>query len=86
MGKGSKEQNEAIVARLRESQEEIERVFGNSLSWELVENWDVSRIRYTLKNGGYRDDDKWPAIQDNMIDAMIRLEAALQPHLEKLDV
>jgi hypothetical protein len=35
--------------------------------------------------GGYRDDEfKWGPIQDGIIDAMIRLEKALRPHLAKL--
>ena len=34
--------------------------------------------------GGYRDQDRWPTIQDAMIDAMIRLDKALAPHIAKL--
>ena len=34
---------------------------------------------------GYRDDEsRWPEIQDEMIDAMISLEAALAPYLTRL--
>jgi hypothetical protein len=36
----------------------------------------------TIKAGGYRDpEEQWPTIQDAMIDAMIRLEQAVKPHL-----
>jgi hypothetical protein len=28
--------------------------------------------------------DKWPGIQDQAIDAMIRLEKAFRPHLKKI--
>ena len=45
------------------------------------------RIGTRIEVGGYRDDEaKWPAIQDAMIDAMVRLETALRPHIEKLKV
>ncbi|MCX6813217.1 MAG: hypothetical protein NTV77_01880 [Candidatus Azambacteria bacterium] len=33
---------------------------------------------------GLKDKDKWPYIQDGMIDAMIRLEAALKPYIKQL--
>jgi hypothetical protein len=36
--------------------------------------------RFSL--GGYRgDEDKWPKIQEKMIDAMMRLEKSLGPHI-----
>jgi hypothetical protein len=39
----------------------------------------------TIGMGGYRDEEsKWPEIQDAMIDAMIRLEKALRPHIVNL--
>jgi hypothetical protein len=44
------------------------------------------RICFQLDNGGYRDDESWPEIQDAMIDAMIRLERALKPHIAKLNI
>jgi hypothetical protein len=40
-----------------------------------------------IEIGGCRDDEeKWPQIQDAMIDAMIRLERALRPHIDGLKV
>jgi hypothetical protein len=45
------------------------------------------RIAKYFELGGYRDEeDKWPALQDAMVDAMIRLEKALHPHIAKLKV
>jgi hypothetical protein len=32
--------------------------------------------------GGYRDESQWRQVQDDMIDAMIRLGKALRPHLK----
>jgi hypothetical protein len=36
--------------------------------------------------GGYRDEERWSAIQEAMIDSMVRLEAALKPHIAKLPI
>ena len=59
--------------------------FGGALSWQRLDNKQGCRIAYTTTAGGYRSDEsKWPAIQDAMIDAMVRLEQALAPHLAKL--
>jgi hypothetical protein len=54
--------------------------FGGKLSWERLEGKQGCRIAY-ITTGGYKSDEsKWPAIQDAMIDAMIRLEKALAPY------
>lgn len=35
--------------------------------------------------GGYQsDEERWPEIHETMVDAVIRLEAALQAHVAKL--
>jgi hypothetical protein len=40
-----------------------------------------------VQEGGYRDpEDRWPAIQDSVIEQMIRLETALRPHIATLQV
>jgi hypothetical protein len=80
-----KEANKRILDRLQERKGEIETAFGSALSWQPLEGKRACRISYTIKAGGYRSDEsQWPTIQDAMIDAMIRLEKALAPHLEKL--
>ncbi len=43
------------------------------------------RVRYEQEVGGYRDnEDKWPDIQDAMIDAMTRLEKTLGPFIQAI--
>jgi hypothetical protein len=58
---------------------------GDKLSWERLEGKQGCRVAYTVTGGGYRrEESNWPAIQDAMIDAMVRLEKGLTPHLAKL--
>ncbi len=87
-GKDSKEENEAIFNQLKGHQNEIDRKCEEALVWERLEDARASRIRTDIDAGGYRDDpeEDWPAIHDQMIDAMIKLENALRPHIEALDV
>jgi hypothetical protein len=55
------------------------------LYWQRLDDKQGCRIAYITTVGGYKSDEsKWPGIQDAMIDAMIRLEKALTPHLAKL--
>ena len=61
---------------------EIEQAFGAELSWQRLDEKRGCRIAYTTTIGGWRSEEqKFPEIQDAMIDAMIRLEKAMKPQL-----
>ncbi len=85
-GKDMDEQNKAIFDSLVASREDIESSFGGDLDWERLEGRLSCRIAARITLGGYRDEDRWPGIQDAMIDNMIRLEKALRPHIARLRV
>jgi hypothetical protein len=83
--RGVEEENKQVLGALKAHQAEIEKAFGGPLSWQPLEGKRACRIAYMTTAGGWRSDEaKWPAIQDAMIDAMVRLENALSPHLAKL--
>ena len=76
-----KEENKKIFDKLREQQQAIEHAFGGSLSWERLDDKQASRLRYVIEGGGLTDaKDRWPEIQDKMIDAMDRLAKAVKSH------
>jgi hypothetical protein len=84
-GAGKAAENKEVFDRLQKSKGDIEKTFGAAPSWQRLDGKQSSRIAYDVPAGGYKSDEaKWPAIQDAMIDAMLRLEAALGPHLDKL--
>jgi hypothetical protein len=66
------------------AKEEIEEVFGAQLDWQRLDSKRASRICTILEIGGLHDDDKWAEIQEAMIDAMIRLEKAVRPYIQRL--
>ena len=80
---GDKDENKRIFDALQKHQSEIERTFGSPLSWERLDDKRASRVRYTLKEGGLRDEEKWQTIQDAMINAMDKLAKAVKPFLGK---
>ncbi|MCP4536170.1 MAG: DUF4268 domain-containing protein [Chloroflexi bacterium] len=85
-GKDRESENKSIFDSLAESKDSIEAAVGESLDWQRLDNKRACRIKRNIALGGYRDEPKWPEVQDAMIDAMIQLEKALRPHIAKLKV
>jgi hypothetical protein len=82
---GHKTKNKNIYDKLEKNRIQIETDFGDQLEWNRLEDKKACRIMKTLEIGGYRDEkDKWPEIQNAMVEAMIRLETALRPHIESI--
>jgi hypothetical protein len=85
-GKGSDAWNARVFDQLAKSREAIEAAFGQPLEWQPLETKRACRIRKVVEIGGYRDEGRWPEVHEAMIDAMVRLEKALRPHIAKLTV
>jgi len=84
-GKESQDENKSIFDAFYSEKHQIEDIFGVPLDWQRFEDKRGSRIRFIVQDGGYRA-EKWDTIQDAMIDAMIRLEQAMKPHITKLKI
>jgi hypothetical protein len=85
-GNESDEENRRIFEEIQRHQAPIEASVGGPLEWDCVEGRRACRIRVTIKTGGYRDSDTWPTTQDDMIEAMSKLEKALAPHVAGLKI
>ena len=84
-GPGKAEENKRMFDSLHKHKNEIEQAIGGELAWQRLEGKQACRIGHTITVGGYRSDEStWPEIHDAMIDAMMRLEKAITPYLEKL--
>ncbi|MGD2253952.1 MAG: DUF4268 domain-containing protein [Anaerolineales bacterium] len=84
-GSGAGEENKSVFDHLYAKHEEIETAFGGDLNWQRLDEKRASRISETVETGGYRDEN-WQETQDAMIDAMIRFENALRPHIKKVQI
>jgi serine/threonine protein kinase len=84
-GSGKVAENKQIFNQLYSHKDEIEKTFGGELSWQRLDDKRACRICHDMTIGGIRSEEsKWPEIHDAMIDAMIRLEKALAPHLAQM--
>jgi len=84
--RGESRGNEQVFNALGATEDAIAYNFGGTLEWR-VEDSGARHIEHRIDGmGGYRDEERWPALQDAMIDAMIRLEKALRPHVSRLAI
>jgi hypothetical protein len=78
--------NKRAFDALAAHKDAIEERFGAALEWRRNSDQKQSMIRAVLDTGGYRDqEDSWPETQEAMVDAMVRLEAAFRPHVDRLN-
>jgi hypothetical protein len=82
--RGDAEENKRIFEALHANKQAIESAFGSSLDWQRLDDRRGSRIRHLITDGGLKDREHWPQLQDEMIDAMIRLERAFKTEIQQL--
>jgi hypothetical protein len=80
-------ENKRLFDDLHARKAEVERAFGGELIWDRLDSKRACRIKCQIETGGYRSpESEWAAIQSQMVDAMTRLEIALLPGVEALEV
>lgn len=81
---GDRVENKRIFDALFAQKVDIEDHFKGHLTWERLDEYRVSLVRYWISTSGLRDQSQWSELQDEMIDAMIRFHNALQPKLKQI--
>jgi len=85
-GKNCDAENKSIFDTLYARREEIERVFGEPLEWQRLDNKRACRIRRSYSLGGWKEPEKWDAACAATVEGMIHLEKALRPHIRALTI
>jgi hypothetical protein len=86
MGKESDQRNKAAFRALHDRKSEIEQAFGGPLDWQELPNRIGCRICADLPGGWKTPEQDWADLQDRMLNAMVRLEAALKAPVQALRV
>lgn len=86
MNRGPLEENKEIFDQLYKHKKEIEKAFGGALEWQRLDGKKTCRVRKAFTTGGYRDEDRWSEIQDEMIDNMIRFEKTFKPYVMNINI
>lgn len=73
--------NAAFLRALEAHQSDIEQTFGGPVAFDSPEGLKHAKVVVAVPGGGYRDEEAWPTIDQRMLDAMRRLEAACGPYL-----
>jgi hypothetical protein len=86
-GEDRDSENETIFNALQATQDAIEYNFGGPLDWQREPDADGAlRIGSQVGDAGLHDEGRWPDVQDAMVDAMVRLERAMRPHVARLQI
>lgn len=78
--RGEQAENKAVFDMLRGMADSIQSKFGAELVWERLEDKRACRIKAEAEGNIY-DKDSWPSMIAFMVDAMVRLEAAMREPL-----
>lgn len=84
LGKGCEDENNRAFVALRKERESIEAVFGGALDWLDLPNSRACRISKVITGGWRSPSESWGETHAAMVDAMIRLDRALRPHVHGL--
>lgn len=73
--------NEKRILSLQAHQDEIQSAFGETLEWDYKPGRQTQYIRSPTPVGTIDDIGKWPEIQQDLIDRLIRLEKAVRKYI-----
>jgi hypothetical protein len=85
INKGEKDINNRIFNQLLQNKDEIEKSFGEKLSWFNKEDIKSSWIYKEYKYAGLKDEDKWGKLQEKMVDGMVKITNAFDSYLKKIN-
>jgi len=85
VNKGEKDINNRIFNQLLQNKDEIEKSFGEKLSWFNKEDIKSSWIYKEYKCAGLKDEDKWEKLQNDMVDGMVKLTNTFDKYIGGLD-
>jgi len=84
ISRGNKEENKKIFDYFYKHKDQIEKEFGDKLTWERMENNITSRIKFQKDGFNYYDKESWPEINNFMIDSAERMHRVFRKQVREL--
>jgi len=84
INRGDKDENKSVFDQLFAQKDHIERMFGEAMKWERMEDNVTSRIRYQKEGLNVAEESDWPKINAFLCDAAERMQKAFKGPVNKL--
>lgn len=84
INRASKEDNKRLYSKIENSKEEIELRFGNPLSWEIMNESKMSRIKYQLNDVNFYNDSDINTIKEFFIQNLSSFYDAFNPVIQEI--
>jgi len=76
--------NKHVFDELKKFETEITIDFGNTLSWERLDNKKMCRVAFALHGVNFNEREDWDKMMTFLIDNMLKLEKAMREPLKKV--
>jgi hypothetical protein len=83
--RNTKEENDILFNKLLKQKNEIEKSFGQELSWLNQENMKSSWIFKDIIYAGLKNEEKWENLQNDMVNEMVKLTNTFDKYIKELD-
>lgn len=83
INRGNKEMNEKIFDVLYGTKNELEKDFGNELTWEKLDEKKSCRVSYRMENADITDCENWEKFKEFQCDAMVRFDKTMRQAVSK---
>lgn len=80
--RAEKVENKFIFDLLEKNKEKIEKLFGNKLIWERLNDRKATRIKYQIDGLNVYDKDDWDNMIEFLTDSMIKLHSAFEADIK----
>jgi Domain of unknown function (DUF4268) len=84
ISKSDTQANKQVFDELKKFETEITNDFGDTLSWERLDNKKMCRVAYSLQGVNLNHKDEWDRMMEFLIDNMMKLEKSMREPLKKV--
>jgi hypothetical protein len=83
-GRSTAEENKTLFDALYKHAADIDKAFGDHLSWERNDDLKKSSVSYYKQGQNYFNEEEWPSIIAFLIEHINKLEKAVKPYLSEI--